>query len=204
MLFFLTDIFKALTININKGRSVVGLSCITCIVKFINWSSRGGFIAQSVEQRTGIAEVMGSNLVEASDFFLGFLCNCLSYFTTAKITFTSITCIVYTCFRQIWNKGTRGKPILCLYGMTTITKSQCCHNYFHIVWKNGQHKNKFRAFGPGRWFQFIFIENRTFPLRLAAFGCAEQKNQLTINWANYIQDDAKNCWAVSPKCYVYN
>ena len=23
-------------------------------------------------------------------FFLGFLCNCLSYFTTAKITFTSI------------------------------------------------------------------------------------------------------------------
>ena len=32
---------------------------------------------------------MGSNPVEASDFFLGFLCNCLSYFTTAKITFTS-------------------------------------------------------------------------------------------------------------------
>ena len=35
------------------------------------------------------AEVMGLNPVEASDFFLGFLCNCLSYFTTAKITFTS-------------------------------------------------------------------------------------------------------------------
>ena len=33
---------------------------------------------------------MGSNPVEASEFFLGFLCNCLSYFTTAKITFTSI------------------------------------------------------------------------------------------------------------------
>ena len=32
---------------------------------------------------------MGSNPVEASDFFLGFLCNCLSYFTTAKITFAS-------------------------------------------------------------------------------------------------------------------
>ena len=28
--------------------------------------------------------------VEASDFFLGFLCNCFSCFTTAKITFTSI------------------------------------------------------------------------------------------------------------------
>ena len=28
--------------------------------------------------------------VEASDFFLGFVCNCPSYFTTAKITFTSL------------------------------------------------------------------------------------------------------------------
>ena len=36
--------------------------------------SRGGFIAQSVEHRTGIAEVMGLNPVEASDFFLGFVC----------------------------------------------------------------------------------------------------------------------------------
>ena len=58
--------------------------------------SRGGFIAQSVEHRTGITEVMGSNPVEASDFFLGFLCNCLSYFTTAKITFTCIDKISYT------------------------------------------------------------------------------------------------------------
>ena len=33
---------------------------------------------------------MGSNPVGASEFFLGFLCNCLSYFTTAKISFTSI------------------------------------------------------------------------------------------------------------------
>ena len=43
-----------------------------------------------LEHCTGIAEVMGSSPVEASFFFLGFLCNCLSYFTTAKITFTSI------------------------------------------------------------------------------------------------------------------
>ena len=35
-----------------------------------------GFIAQLVEHRTGIMELMGSNPVEASDFFLGFLCNC--------------------------------------------------------------------------------------------------------------------------------
>ena len=46
-----------------------------------------GFIAQLVEHRTGIAEVMSSNPIEASDFFLGFICNCLSYFTTAKISF---------------------------------------------------------------------------------------------------------------------
>ena len=47
-------------------------------------------MAQSVEHRTGIAEVMGSNPVGASEYFLGFLCNCLSYFATVKITFTSI------------------------------------------------------------------------------------------------------------------
>ena len=29
-----------------------------------------------VEHRSGIAEVMGSNPVKASEFFLGFLCNC--------------------------------------------------------------------------------------------------------------------------------
>ena len=33
--------------------------------------SRGGFIAQSVQHRTGIAEVMGSNPVGAKYFFLG-------------------------------------------------------------------------------------------------------------------------------------
>ena len=31
--------------------------------------------------------------VGASEFFLGFICNCLSYFTTAKISFTSILSI---------------------------------------------------------------------------------------------------------------
>ena len=33
---------------------------------------------------------MGSNPVGASEFFLGFISNCLSYFTTAKLSFTSI------------------------------------------------------------------------------------------------------------------
>ena len=36
---------------------------------------RRGFIAQLVEHRTGIAEVMGSNPVEASDFFWPFFTN---------------------------------------------------------------------------------------------------------------------------------
>ena len=40
-----------------------------------------GFIAQLVEHRISIAEAMGSNPVEASDFFfLGFLCNCEDHF----------------------------------------------------------------------------------------------------------------------------
>ena len=43
-----------------------------------------------VEHRTGIAKVMGSNPVGASEFLLGFICNCLIYFTTANIFFTSI------------------------------------------------------------------------------------------------------------------
>ena len=57
-----------------------------------------GFIAQSVEHRTGITDVMGSNPVEASEFFLGLLCNCFS----VKITFTSILypqCIIHDLYR---------------------------------------------------------------------------------------------------------
>ena len=51
-----------------------------------------GFVAQSVEHRTGIVEVMGSNPVGASELFLCFICNSLSYFITARITFS---CILY-------------------------------------------------------------------------------------------------------------
>ena len=43
---------------------------------------------------TYLQEVMGSNRVEASDFFLGFICNCLSYFITAKISFPSIQIVL--------------------------------------------------------------------------------------------------------------
>ena len=47
-------------------------------------------IAQSVEHHTGFMEVMGLNPVGPSEIFLGCICNCLSYFTTAKISFTSV------------------------------------------------------------------------------------------------------------------
>ena len=45
-----------------------------------------GFIAQLVEHRTGIAEVMGSNPVEALIFFRLLLSNCLNWKFTAMIT----------------------------------------------------------------------------------------------------------------------
>ena len=51
-----------------------------------------GFIAQLVEHRTGIAEVTGSNPVEALNFFLFFFfrllySNCLNWKFTVKITY---------------------------------------------------------------------------------------------------------------------
>ena len=39
------------------------------------------------------------DIAGASEFFLGFICNCLSYFTTAKISFTSMFDImVQSCY----------------------------------------------------------------------------------------------------------
>ena len=47
-----------------------------------------GFIAQLVEHRTGIAEVTGSNPVEALIFLFRLLhSNCLNWKFTAKITY---------------------------------------------------------------------------------------------------------------------
>ena len=41
----------------------------------------------STEHCTGTVDVMGSNSIEVSEFFPGFICNCLSYYITARITF---------------------------------------------------------------------------------------------------------------------
>ena len=46
-----------------------------------------GFIAQLIEHRTGIAEVTGSNPVEALIFFRLLLSNCLNWKFTAMIAF---------------------------------------------------------------------------------------------------------------------
>ena len=48
---------------------------------------RSEFIAQLVEQRTGIAEVTGSNPVEALIYFRPLYSNCLNWKFTAKITY---------------------------------------------------------------------------------------------------------------------
>ena len=81
------DLYHMHTISLSSYDEYKLNSLLTCFQR--------GFIAPLVEHRTGIAEVMGSNPVEASDFFLGFICNCLSYFITARITFT---CILYPQF----------------------------------------------------------------------------------------------------------
>ena len=41
---------------------------------------------------------MGLNPVGASEFFLGCICNCLSYFTTAKISFTKLKQLLLCTF----------------------------------------------------------------------------------------------------------
>ena len=54
-----------------------------------------GFIAQLVEHRTGIAEVMGSNPVEALIFFRLLLSNCLNWkiYCEDHTSLFKITCV---------------------------------------------------------------------------------------------------------------
>ena len=54
-----------------------------------------------------MSELRIKNRSEASDFFLGFVCNCLSYFTTAKITFTSILYLQFTHMIYKHNKNSK-------------------------------------------------------------------------------------------------
>ena len=71
--------------------------------------------AQLVEHCTSIAEIMGSNPSGASEFFLGFLCNCLSDFITARITFTCSFMLLFTK-REIvqWMRPLTGQCLVML------------------------------------------------------------------------------------------
>ena len=84
--------------------------------------SRRGFIAQSVEHRTGIIEVIGP--LEPQNFFWAFFVTaCLSYLTTAKITFTSISLFLYAAliFAQMpKSPSTINFNVKCLSSSTII------------------------------------------------------------------------------------
>ena len=67
----------------SHNRYTVLNSCLTCF--------KQGFIAQSVEHCTGIT---GLHRIGASEFWGGFICNCLSYFITTMFTFTCVVVVV--------------------------------------------------------------------------------------------------------------
>ena len=60
-----------------KARQLHSTTCFIAIIHHLHPTClQRGFIAQSVEHRTSITEAMGSNPIGASEFFLGFICNC--------------------------------------------------------------------------------------------------------------------------------
>ena len=126
-------------------RILTGCSSGFCHNLQVQWNLKShlicfqwGFIhvAQSVEHCTCITEVMGSNPVGASEFFRGFICNCLSYFTTVKISFTSILYLQFThmifilytswgSFNCDWNKhGWTLKRVYCVFLSLFLSQSE--------------------------------------------------------------------------------
>ena len=84
---------------------------------------RQGFIAQLVEHCTSIVEVVGSNPIGDSEFFWALFCICLSYFTTVKISFTSI---LYIRSSLIWSLS---------YTLHVI-KQRASHGNFQLLTTN--------------------------------------------------------------------
>ena len=66
--------------------------CHSLHVTGINWSCTWPASNELVEGCPVLGGAHGSESHWSLRIFLGFICNCLSYFTTAKITFT---CILY-------------------------------------------------------------------------------------------------------------
>ena len=69
------------------------------------------------------AEAMGSNPIEASEYFLGFLFNCFSCFITVRITFTSILYPQYDMFHVHVHISPR--EVVCL-----LVSCCCCCCFF--------------------------------------------------------------------------
>ena len=108
--------------NIKQKRSESDL--LTC--EALKQLQRKPFIAQLVEHQTGITEVMGSNPVaKASDFFLGFLCNCLSCFTTANL-YLQFMYMIYIICNSSLNRNYKLKLHL-IYFTTLPAKNSQLH-----------------------------------------------------------------------------
>ena len=141
------------------------ISIYTRYVKRMTWSQvymikiiwvNCGFIAQSVEHRTDIAPVSWVRIaLEPQNFFLRFICKpLLSYFTTAKISFTSIldphfTRVMFTIYTSRHNKACyyikkeehKGNLAQCYQfnlhgsilsrgGQSVMLCSKCCYSCF--------------------------------------------------------------------------
>ena len=79
---------------------IIYTSCHSLHITAINWTCTWPASSEVVEHCTGIAEVMRSNPVGASQFFLGFI-NCLSYVTRSKISFAFQ--LLYLAFLKLSN-----------------------------------------------------------------------------------------------------
>ena len=85
-----------------------------------------GFIAQLVEHRTGIAEVMGSNPVEALIFFRLLLSSCLNW----KIYCDDHTSLSSTCY----SKHLGAKIESSIFYALSKSRLKCCTTEFYGVW----------------------------------------------------------------------
>ena len=95
-----------------------------------------GFIAQLVEHRTGIAEVMGSNPVEALIFFRLLLSNCLNWkiycddHTSLSIDHFTVLCLVTW---PLSGSEAGGDLVLIQTSLLLLCKSRCSNaNYVHF------------------------------------------------------------------------
>ena len=78
-----------------------------------------------------IMEVMGWNPVEATSFFLGFICSCFKCFVTAR---SSFTCILYLKF-SLWDCETNHNGSHAII----TTEMMCNHN---IISRNEKNRSK--------------------------------------------------------------